>query len=353
MMLRRVAITGMGIVSPLGNNPISFFQSLIVGTSGVNYLQADFADQLECKIAAQVNFQALDHFESHQVGKLDRVTQFAVVAARQGIKNAALEFGNMNLSRCGVSLGTGMAAASTLDAIYHSLYRQDVSRLKPFTLLTAMNNAAAAQIALENKLSGPCLTYSTACASSAVAIGEAFRLIRHGYADTMIAGGAESLLSYGCIRTWEALRTLAKVDVIDPATSCKPFSANRSGLVLGEGSGILILEDWESAVSRSANILAELVGYGCTNDCSHITQTSVAGQSAAMQAALRDAQLQPADIGYINAHGTGTVLNDQVETAAIREVFKTFADQVPISSTKSMHGHLLGAAAAVEIIACI
>lgn len=350
---RRVAITGQGIVSPLGNDPDVFFSALMAGKSGIGRLKADFVELLDCKIGAQALLDPLAHFSRSEAAALDRISQFALIAARQGIASAGLDMASLNLSRTGICLGTGMAGAASLDEAYKRLYKDNASRLKPFTVLMAMNSAAASHIALELQLSGPNLTYSTACSSSAVAIGEAYRLIRHGYADTMLAGGSEALLTYGAIRAWEALRTLAKEDPDDCTTSCKPFSANRSGLVLGEGSAVIVLEDWDQAQARGARILAELVGYGSSNDCTHITQPSTSGQASAMAAALADAKLPPDAIAYINAHGTGTKLNDRAETAAIKQVFGDHAFKMPISSTKSMHGHLMGAAGAVEFVACI
>lgn len=352
-MRRRVAITGQGIVSPLGNDPATFFTRLLAGDSGVGRLRAAFADQLDCRIAAQVDLDGQAHFSKRELASLDRVSQFALAAARQAVRSAGIDLGQADLGRCGVTLGTGMGGATSIDENYARLYRDGATRLPPFTVLMAMNGAAASQIAMAYALAGPNLTYSTACSSSAVAIGEAVRLIRHGYADTMLAGGSEALLTYGTIRAWEALRTLAREDEADPSASCKPFAADRTGLVLGEGAAIFVLEAWEAAVARGANILAELVGYGSGNDGGHITQPSVGGQAAAMRAALADAGLAAEAIGYINAHGTGTLLNDKTETAAIKEVFGAHARSVPVSSTKSMHGHLMGAAGAVEMVACI
>lgn len=353
MTARRVAITGHGIVSPLGNDVETFFAALLAGRSGISRLKAEFAEQLDCRIAAESDFDPAAHFTKHQASSLDRVTQFALVATRQALAGANIDFTGLDTRRCGVCLGTGMAGSGSLDEAYHRLYRENAKRLKPFTVLMAMNSAAGSQIALEYQLAGPNLTYSTACSSSAVAIGEAYRQIRHGYADVMLAGGAEALLTYGTIRAWEALRTLAKEDEANPSASCKPFAANRTGLVLGEGAAMLVLEDWDHAVRRGAPIVAELVGYGSGNDCAHITQPSVAGQSTAMAAALADAGLTADAVGYINAHGTGTLLNDRTETQAIKTVFGAAASRVPVSSTKSMHGHLMGAAGAVEFVACI
>ncbi|MGE5385710.1 MAG: beta-ketoacyl-[acyl-carrier-protein] synthase family protein [Betaproteobacteria bacterium] len=352
MNRQRVVVTGSGIVSPLGNDIDSFFKSLRIGYSGIGRLQAPFADDLDCTIAAQANFDPLAHFARNQAASLDRSSQFALVAAEQAVLQAGLPMETLQPGRCGVAMGTGMGGSGAMDEGYARLYRDGSKRLKPFTVLMGMNNAAAAHVAMAYHFSGANLTYSTACSSSAVAIGEAMRLIRHGYADCMLAGGTEALLTYGTIRAWEALRTLAKEDEADPPASCKPFSANRSGLVLGEGAAMVVLESLEHATARGATILAEIVGYGYGNDSEHLTQPSVSGQSQAMASALADAALAPEAIGYINAHGTGTLLNDRTETAAIKKIFGADTT-IPVSSTKSMHGHLMGAAGAVEFIACV
>jgi 3-oxoacyl-[acyl-carrier-protein] synthase II len=220
-------------------------------------------------------------------------------------------------------------------------------------VLLAMNNAAASWIGIDHGLRGPNLTYSTACSSSAVAIGEAARRIAHGEVRVMIAGGTEAPLTFGTLKAWEALKTLAQEDVANPAASCKPFARDRTGLVLGEGAAIVVLEDAEHARLRGAYVHAEVAGYGLATDTEHITRPSVGGQAKAMTLALADAGLAPPDVGYINAHGTGTQANDAVETAAIKEVFGAAARRCPISSTKSMHGHLLGAAGALEFIISI
>jgi 3-oxoacyl-[acyl-carrier-protein] synthase II len=225
--------------------------------------------------------------------------------------------------------------------------------VEPLTVLRAMNNAAAAWIGIEHGLRGPNLTYSTACSSSAVAIGEAARRITHGEVRVMIAGGTEAPLTFGTLKAWEALKTLAQEDVANPAASCKPFARDRTGLVLGEGAAILVLEDAEHARRRGARVHAEVAGYGLATDTGHLTRPSVEGQAKAMALALAAAGLAPPEVGYINAHGTGTQANDAVETAAIKEVFGAAARACPISSTKSMHGHLLGAAGALEFIIAI
>jgi 3-oxoacyl-[acyl-carrier-protein] synthase II len=233
-----------------------------------------------------------------------------------------------------------MAGAQSAEDGYRTLFEEASGRLKPFTVLLAMNNAPASWIGLEYGLAGPNLTYSTACSSSAVAIGEAARRIARGEADVMVAGGAEACLNFGTLKAWEALRTLAAEDPADPSASCKPFAKDRTGLVLGEGAAMLVLEERERALARGAAIHAEIAGYGLATDATHITRPSVEGQAAALRAALDDARMGPGEIGYINAHGTGTQANDGVETAAIKSVFGKGAYGVPVSSTKSMHGHL-------------
>jgi beta-ketoacyl-acyl-carrier-protein synthase II len=350
---RRVAITGIGVVSPLGNDPQTLYSSLIKGKSGIAHFKAEFADQLSNKVAAQVDFDEKQYFSRQEINLMDRASQFGVFAAQQAIHDAHLEASPEVLKHAGIHMGIGLGGTNTLDASYVRLYREGSSTLKPFTVLMVMTNAAASQIALKYGICGPSLTYSVACASSSVAIGEAYRQIRHGYADVMIAGGTEAPLTYGQIRAWESLRALGQEDPNDPGASCKPFSANRTGLVLGEGSAVMILEEYQHAKARGAHIYGEISGYGITNDSAHITQPSVEGQASAMVAALKSAHLDTTDIQYINAHGTGTALNDITETNAIKHVFGAHAYNVPISSSKSMHGHLLGASGAIEALATV
>ena len=351
MTARRVAVTGLGVLSPIGNDPKTFFASLMAGKSGIKRLEMDFVDQLDCKIAAYINdFDPLDHFVKNKAATMDRVTQFAVVASQQALKDSGINLDTENLDRFGVYLGTGMGGAASVEEGYVRLYKDQAKRLKPFTVLMAMNNAASAQVALDFGITGPDLTFCTACSSSSVAIGEAVRQIRHGYTDVMLAGGSEALLTFGTIKAWEALRTLADEDEQNPSASCKPFSGNRSGLVLGEGAGMVVLEDMDRAVARGATIYAEVIGYGSSNDSSHITQPSVEGQARAMRKALIEANINADLLDYINAHGTGTKLNDITETNAIKQVC---GNKIPVSSSKSMHGHLMGAAGAVEFVACM
>ncbi|HVS78009.1 MAG TPA: beta-ketoacyl-[acyl-carrier-protein] synthase family protein [Steroidobacteraceae bacterium] len=347
--MRRVAVTGMGLISPLGNTCAEAFANAQAGRSAIRRLETSWSDKLTAPLAACVRFRGEEHFPPPRLRMLDRVSQLALVAARHAIGEAQLDMSATDRRRVGVFIGTGMGGALTTDDGYLSLYRDGCERMKPFSILMGMTNAPAAWIGIEHDLSGPNLTYSTACSSSAVAIGEAWLRLRRGDIDVAIAGGSEAPLSYGAMKAWEALHTLASEDLDDPSASCKPFAANRSGLVLGEGASILVLEDWERAVSRGAAIRGELLGYGLSTDSSHITRPTIAGQAAAMRAALRSAEIPADAIDSINAHGTGTQANDSVETAAIKEIFGERAYRIPVSATKSIHGHLLGASGALEL----
>ncbi|MFQ6334367.1 beta-ketoacyl-[acyl-carrier-protein] synthase family protein [Methylophilus sp. 3sh_L] len=352
-MPRRVVITGSGIVSPLGNDVKTFQQNLLNGVSGIGALKAEFAEQLETRIAAQCQFEPEQHFSRQELALLDRVSQFALYSAEQALQQSGIDLAAFSPDMLGCFIGTGMGGAAATEEGYARLFKQGLNRLKPFTVLMAMNSAAASQIATKYQLAGPNQTISTACSSAAIAIGEAAKQIAFGRCEAALAGGSEALLTFGTIKAWEALRTLAKEDPQTASASCKPFSADRTGLVLGEGAAVVVLETYEHARARGAHILAEIVGFGTSNDFSHMTQPSVEGQALAMQKALQDAGLNPAQIGYINAHGTGTQLNDVTETRAIKQVFGEAAAQIPVSSTKSMHGHLMGAAAAVELVASL
>lgn len=351
--MKRVAVTGIGLVSPLGNDRNTFFGNLAAGRSGIRRLDAPYCDRLLSAIAAPAQFNAEQYFAAPRLRMLDRFSQFALYAASQAVSEAGIDFAKEDRQRAGVFMGTGMGGSHTADEGYQSLYGEHSDRIKPFSVLMAMNNAAAAWIAIDYELAGPNLTFSTACSSSAVAIGEAWRGIAAGDVDVMLAGGSEACLTLGTLKAWEALRTLAAEDTDDPASSCKPFSANRSGLVLGEGAAVIVLEEWEHAKQRGAKIQAELLGYGLHTDYAHITRPTMEGQARAMRLALDSAGLAPSEIDYINAHGTATPANDAVETAAIKEIFGRVAYDIPVSSSKSMHGHLLGAAGALEFAASV
>jgi 3-oxoacyl-[acyl-carrier-protein] synthase II len=348
--MRRVAITGVGVVCPLGNNADKVHANAYGGHSGIRLLDARFVDRLIAPIAATVQFDGADHFAPSKLRMLDRVSQFALFAAQQAVTAARIEARSDDKDRAGVFVGTGMGGTHTLDEGYQTLYGEHSDRIKPFTVLMGMYNAPAAWISIEYGLRGPCLTYSTACASSAVAIGEAWLRVAHGGLDMAIAGGAEAPLSCGSLKAWEALHTLASIDQGNPSASCKPFSKDRSGMVLGEGAAMLVMEPWDHAVARGASIYGELLGYGIATDIGHITRPTVEGQAAAMSAALASAGIGPSAVDAINAHGTGTQANDGTETAAIKAVFGPLAYRIPVSATKSFHGHLLGAAGALECV---
>ena len=348
--MRRVAISGIGVVSPLGNSATEVLANARAGHSGVRPLAIPFASRLSTPIAAIANFNEGLDFEPGKARMLDRFSLFALFAANQAVQASNNALAGFDSERAGVFVGTGMGGTLSMDEGYQTLYGEQSDRIKPFTILMGMHNAAAAWIGIEHGLRGPNMTYSTACSSSAVAIGEAWMRVASGQLDIAIAGGAEAPLSPGSLKAWEALHTVATLDALDPAASCRPFSKNRSGTVLGEGAAMLVLEPWDRAKARGADIVGEILGYGQSNDASHITRPSVEGQVAAINAALRAAGVDRQEVDAVNAHGTGTQANDRTETAAIRCVFGARADQIPISATKAIHGHLLGAAGALECV---
>lgn len=348
--MRCVAVTGIGLVTPLGHSTGEVFESACAGRSAVRPFVNEVTARLRSPLAATVQFDAAEHFDVQQQRLFDRVTQFAVVAARRAIADASVALSNFDPERVGVFLGTGMAGTTSMDDGYRTLYGEASDRIKPTLILQGMHNAPAAWIGIEHCLTGPNLTYSTACSSSGVAIGEAWLRVASGSVDLAFAGGSEAPLALGSMKAWEAMHTLAVSDLAAPGTSCKPFSKNRTGMVLGEGSAIVILESMDAAMARNATIYGELIGYGLTTDSSHIARPSVQGQAAAMRAALRSAGITADEVDSINAHGTGTLANDAAETAAIKSVFGARASAVPVSATKAIHGHLLGAAGALECV---
>ena len=353
--MRRVAITGLGVVSPVGLQPDSFFAALLAAQSGIRTQSVDFPTGAESVLMGHIDFHPDGYFSKARLLTLDRVSQFALVAARQAMAQAGfdVELKGQLPQRFGLSVGTASGGTTSMEAAYYALLEQKVSRLRPMTVVLAMHNAAAAHLSMEFGLKGPSSTMSNACASSATAIGDAFRQIRHGYADAMLVGGADALLTRGTIRAWQAMHTLAKPHTDGAHASCRPFSKDRSGLVLSEGAAMLVLEDWEVAKSRGAFILAELAGYAASTDAHHLTQPEAQGQAAAMTLALEDARINTSDIGYLNAHGTATEVGDVVETNAIKRVFGDDARQLPVSSTKAVHGHAMGAAGAMEFVASV
>ncbi|WP_157268787.1 beta-ketoacyl-[acyl-carrier-protein] synthase family protein [Azohydromonas aeria] len=352
--MRRVAVSAAGVCSPLGNSVAEVWCRARAGRSGVHRLDIPFASRLGSPIAATVHLDAdaanAAGIDPLQARMLDRFSLLAVLAAKQAVAASQGALAGAAAERCAVFLGTGVGGTLSTDDAYRTLYGERSDRIKPFTVLMGMHNAAAAWIGIEFGLQGPNMTYSTACSSSAVAIGEAWLRVASGQLDVVIAGGAEAPLSPGSLKAWDVLHTLAKPWPDDPSASCRPFSKDRSGLVLGEGAVMLVIEPWERAMARGADVLGEILGYGHTNDASHITRPGAAGQAAAMRAAMAAAGIDPCEVQAINAHGTATQANDPTETQAIRAVFGERAERIPVSATKAMHGHLLGAAGALECL---
>lgn len=340
-MKRRVAVTGLGLISPHGDAPMAVFDALLSGRSAVSlWSEADAAPAA----VARAPFDPARWFTRLQLAGVDRVSQFAVAAADLARLDAGLK--TLDAST-GVYVGTGMGGAAAVEESYRGHY--GTGRVPPLSVPAFMPNAPAAHIAMREKLHGPVYTYSIACASSAVAIAEAAKAVAYGEVDCALAGGSEALLVPGAIRAWHALQTLARVDD-DPSRASRPFSADRSGLVLGEGAAFLVLEPYEAALARGARIYAEFAGSGVACDAAHLTKPDAAGQARAIAAALRNSGLAPADIGYCNAHATGTRVGDVVESRALESVWGDAIGELAVSSTKSMHGHLLGAAGALEAI---
>ncbi|MGB3746697.1 MAG: beta-ketoacyl-[acyl-carrier-protein] synthase family protein [Rhodanobacter sp.] len=347
--LRRVVITGMGAISPLGVGAAALWQGLREGRSAIGPLRHPDAERLRVKVAAQVpaSFDPAANLDERILPTLDRTSEFALHAAREAVAQSGLEFANHGLGlRTAVVVGTGVGGETTQDEQSRRLYGENAQRAHPLTIVRLMTNASASQISIAWGLRGPTFAVASACASANHAIIQAAQMIRCGMADAAVTGGTEACLTYGALRAWEAMRVLAD-------DTCRPFSANRRGLVLGEGAAIFVLESLEHARSRGATILAELAGSGMSADASDIVMPSAEGAASAMRQALDEAELNPADVDYINAHGTGTSANDVTETRAIRLAFGAHADRLAVSSTKSMHGHALGASGALELVAAI
>jgi nodulation protein E len=346
-MTHRVVITGLGVISALGLNREEFWQSLSAGHSGIAPLESVDRSLLRFPNAAEVrNYNPSRFFEEKEIGLLDRFAQFGAIAAREAVADSGVEWTPELRETTAIVTGSCVGGQTTEDEGFVNLYRKNIPRVNPLTIPRTMENAAASRISLETGVTGPTYTISTACSSSNHAIGQAFWLVRNGVARMALAGGSEAVFSLGFLKAWEAMR------VVSPDT-CRPFSRDRRGLILGEGGAMLVLEQLESARARGAKIYGEIAGFGMSSDAFHITQPSADGAARAMSAALSDAGLAAHEIGYINAHGTATPANDATETAAIRKVFGTHADKLAVSSTKSMHGHALGAAGALEAVATL
>jgi len=345
--MKRVVITGAGTINALGQSVSETMQAMQDGRCGISQLDFRDVDRLSVRIGGQIhNYDPQTHFNKQQISLFDRYTQFTMLAAKQAIDQSGLSFNGDLAARSGVVLGTAGGGVNTWDANYRSVYEDGKNRVHPLVVPKLMNNAAASHVSMEYNLKGPSFTVATACASSNHAMGQAFHLVRSGAAPTMVTGGSESMLCFGGVKAWEGLRVMSK-------DACRPFSANRNGMVQGEGAAVFVFEEFEHARRRNADILAEVVGFAMTSDAADIVMPSKQGAARAIAGAMNDAALNPEDVGYVNAHGTGTAANDKTECAAVADVFGHHANQLMISSTKSMHGHLIGGTGAVELIACI
>jgi 3-oxoacyl-[acyl-carrier-protein] synthase II len=356
--MTRVAITGLGMICPLGADARASFAAALDGRSAIGPAPEHLCAGLPDLLAAPSAVAPETLLDKQHLG-LDRATQFSVVAAQEAINDAGICETPVQADRIGVFVGIGWGGAHTLDAMYaryisalnggDAQSRKRATVVHPLTVPRIMANASMAAVSMRYGFRGMGNTYSVACASSAIAAGEAYRAIKHGYLDAAVVIGTEAQLTAGSMVAWNALRVMARPDAARPSASCKPFSANRSGFVLGEGGASLVLESQAHAQRRGAKPRAELAGYGCSSDAMHLTAPTIEGQAAAMRQALSDARLPPSAVQYLNAHGTATDAGDVIESASIREVFGSSADQLAISSTKAVHGHLIGAAGALEL----
>jgi nodulation protein E len=345
--MRRVAVTGIGVICANGNNRREFWDTTQAGRSGIAPVQKVDLSGFRFTCGAEVkNYRAAEHFSEKEADFMDRFAQFAVIAAREALADSGMPLTPELRENTAIATGSCVGGQTAQDEGFWAVYKEGRSRVHPLTIPRTMANAGASHISMEFGITGPSFTFSTACASAAHAIGHAFWMVRSGAVDFALTGGSEAPFSFGILRAWEAMR------VISPDT-CRPFSKDRTGMILGEGAAMLALEPLEAAVARGATIYGEMAGFGMSADAAHITQPSSTGAAQAMRMALRDAQLAVEQVGYINAHGTGTLANDASETQAIRQLFGTHADRLTISSTKAVHGHALGAAGALEAAATL
>src|SRR5713101_5333755 len=346
-MAHRVVVTGWGVVSSIGQTAASYWSNLVRGVCGIADATLIPTDQLTSKIVAEVkNFDPRAHFDDRHIAMLDRVAQFAVVAAREAVAHAEISFADGLSERTATIIGTGVGGQSTQDDNYKRLYREGAKRLHPLTIPKLMVNAPASQVSMHCGLRGPAFAVASACASATHAIGLAFHMVRSGAVTCAVTGGADACITFGTMKGWEAMRVMA------PDT-CRPFSRDRKGLVIGEGAAIVVLESLDHARRRSATIFGEIVGFGMSSDAYDLTSPDEGGMVRAIESALADARLSPEDIQYVNAHGTGTAANDAVETNAIKRAFGRHAEKLALSSNKSMLGHALGAAGALELVATL
>ncbi|MDT8855772.1 beta-ketoacyl-[acyl-carrier-protein] synthase family protein [Paracoccaceae bacterium Fryx2] len=345
--MNRVVITGAGTINALAHGVAGTLLAFREGRCGITELDIRDKDRLSIQIGGQVHsWDPEAHFNRQQIVLYDKFTQFTLLAAREAVAQSGLNFDGRLGYEAGVVLGTAGGGVNTWDDNYRAVYEEGKNRVHPFVVPKLMNNAACSHLTMEFNLKGPSFTVATACASSNHAMGQAFHMIRSGMTKAMLTGGSESMLCFGGIKAWEGLRVMSK-------DACRPFSLNRNGMVQGEGAAVFVFEDYEHARARGAEMLAEVVGFAMTSDASDIVMPSKQGAARAIAGALRDARLNPEQVGYINAHGTGTSANDKTECAAVADVFGPHADRLMMSSTKSMHGHLIGGTGAVELLACI
>ena len=359
--MNKVLITGLGVICPLGADKHSSFASALAARSSIGPAPADIASRLPHVLVAPAAVDPEALLDKKYSG-LDRATQFALVAAHEAMTDAGITTPPTDATRFGVFVGIGFGGAQTVDGLYTRFFsllhdptqaHKNPAVMHPLSVPRMMANAAAATVSMRYGLQGQSSTYSIACASSAVAIGDAFRAIRHGYLDAAVVIGTEAMLTAGSLMAWNALRVMAKPDPADPARSCRPFALDRTGFVLGEGAAALVMESQARAAIRRPAVLAEMGGYGCSSDAEHLTAPSVVGQVSAMRQALAEAHLVPQQVQYLNAHGTATEAGDVIETQSIRTVFGRSADRLAVSSTKALHGHLIGAGGALEFVLSI
>jgi len=344
---RRTVVTGIGVICGIGNDAAGVWDSLSAGRSGIGPIRNVDMTGLRFSNGAEVrDYDPSRYFRNREADFLDRFAQFAVIAAREAVRDSGIEWTPELRERGVIVTGSCVGGQNTQEEGFRNLYVLKKPRVNPLTIPRTMANAGASHISMETGITGPAFTISTACSSANHAIGQAFWFVRSGAAEVAVTGGSEAPFSEGNLRAWEAMRVVA------PDT-CRPFSKTRRGMILGEGGAMLVLETLEHAEARGARIYAEIVGFGMSSDAHHLTQPSVEGPSRAIRMTLRDGGLHPEQIGYINAHGTATPANDPTETAAIRAVFGSHADKLAVSSTKSMHGHALGAAGAIEAVATV
>ena len=346
-MTNRVVITGMGGVSSIGMSVPEIYNSMKEGKSGIGMLEFPDVARLKVKTGGQIkNFDAHDHFDEKKITRMDRFSQFALLAANEAIMSSGLKNAKENWSEnAGIILGSSIGGIETINHSYKQVFEEGHNRLHPLTIPKIMNNSATSLISIEYGIQGPSFTVSSACSSANHAMGLAFETVKSRKSSIVITGGSESFLSFGGIKPWESLRVLSQ-------NKCRPFSKGRDGLIHGEGAGIFVFESLDSAKKRKAEIVAEVIGFSMSSDASDLIKPNNVGPQKALEGVLKDGMINNTDVSYINAHGTGTILNDKMESEAINKVFGPYSKSLKVSSTKAMHGHLIGATAAIELFAC-